>query len=307
MSSDLEYTDRISSIDDPCPECGDELVDEEIEIYCSGCGAVVDDAPVDPGPEWRSFPGEKNESSRGVGSMILESRHDRGIGTAPTNFFSDEYSAKNFRLSRLDKGSKYSSKRERNVARGFQEIRRMSSALGLDKQLDETASRIFRQASKQGLLRGRAIESIASAALLAAAKIHKRPITIEDVRQVSRISPNITIRSAYRTLDRDLELPIPPSRPIEFLPRVIDGLELQDDRRGELRQEAREIAIDVEENALIHGSPTGIAAGIVDYVAKRRGFPVTQFDLEDAIDVTPSTIRKNRDKVIEWLESEGSV
>lgn len=305
MSSDLEYTDRISSIDDPCPECGDDLVDEEIEIYCSGCGAVVEDAPVDPGPEWRSFPGEENESSRGVGSMILESRHDRGIGTAPTNFFSDDYSAKKFRLTRLDKGSKFSSKRERNVARGFQEIRRMSSALGLDKQLDETASRIFRQASKRGLLQGRALETVASASLLASIKIHRRPLTLEDVRNVSRISPNVSIRSAYGVINRELELPIPPARPIEFLPRILDSLDLQESEKNEIRQEARSIAIDVEENSLIHGSPTGIATGIVDYVAKRRGFPITQIEIGDTIDVSPHTVRYNRDKVIEWLESEG--
>ena len=56
-----------------CPKCGNANIisdPENGERVCSQCGLVIEETPIDMGPEWRAFTvAEKNSRSRtGVGS-----------------------------------------------------------------------------------------------------------------------------------------------------------------------------------------------------------------------------------------------
>ena len=116
------------------------------------------------------------------------------------------------------------------------EIDRMASALGVPETIRETASVTYRRALEAGLLPGRSIEAIATAALYAATKAAGAPRTIDEVAAVSRIDRTEFTR-AYRHVVRELGLEIVLAGPAQYLPRYISELDLS----GETERRAREL------------------------------------------------------------------
>ncbi|WP_434530202.1 TFIIB-type zinc ribbon-containing protein (plasmid) [Haloarcula sp. NS06] len=100
-----------------CPECNGNLVQTEQETHCESCGLVVEDAPIDHGPEWRSF--DREERKR-TGAPRTVTRHDRGLSTEmgfPSEVDGSSRRRRRLRRQRRLHGrSKFDSKRERNFS-----------------------------------------------------------------------------------------------------------------------------------------------------------------------------------------------
>ncbi|MWV40677.1 TFIIB-type zinc ribbon-containing protein [Natrialba sp. INN-245] len=286
-----------------CPECGGRLHPDENQTYCESCGLVVSDEPIDRGPEWRAFDSaERNRKSR-VGAPTTTLLHDRGLSTVIDWRDTDGYGQvlsdkrrKQFqRLRRWDERFRTKDAAERNLKHALGEIERMGAALGVPDDACKTASVIYRRALEAELLPGRSIEAMATAALYAAVRQAGIPRSIDELAPVSRID-YLELTRAYRYLVRELELPMAPPDPLEYLPRYASRLELS----NETERTAREVLeAGVEEGVHSGRHPVGLAAAALYAASRLTGEDLTQNELSTAMDVSKVTIRNRYQELLE--------
>ncbi len=182
-----------------CPECESrQLVHdyERAELVCQNCGLVIDDDFIDRGPEWRAFDHDQRMKRSRVGAPMTFTIHDKGLSTMIDWRNRDSYgraiSSKNraqlYRLRKWQRRIRVSNATERNLAFALSELDRMASALGLPRNVRETAAVVYRDAVDKNLIRGRRIEGVAAAALYAACRQCSVPRTLDEIAEVSRVS-----------------------------------------------------------------------------------------------------------------------
>ncbi|AQL42123.1 transcription initiation factor IIB [Halorientalis sp. IM1011] len=299
---DEETTGELSTTD--CPECPGTLVTDGGETRCESCGLVIEAARLDRrGP--RVFD-ETDSNRKRTGSPLTNARHDRGLSTCigqrqdgKGNDLSSQKRRQLARLRREHTRAKWRSKAERNLGHGCTEIARMVSALGFDRGLREQAATLFRTAQDADLLRGRSIEAIAAGCVYAACRCSEHPCTVAEVTTVARVAED-RIRNAYLVLNRELDLPVPPQEPVEFIPKLASAV----DAAPAVERTARELATQAVETGLASGrNPAGFAAACIEVAAAEHGTEVLQFELAAAADVCPVTVRTQRDALLaeEWV------
>ena len=289
-TSETETYDESTS----CPECDGRMVRDSDARYCEDCGCVEEAPNIDHGPEWRSYDNSDRTQRSRVGSPLTESRHDRGLSTdidwrnkdARGNPISARQRAKMSRLRTWDKRLQTRNHRERNLRSGLTEIRRMSSALGLPKDVTETASVIFRRASEDGHLPGRSIEGVASASLYLAARMEDIPRTYAQMKNVARVDIS-RIKRTQRYLVHEMKLKIKPATPDVYLPQFASDLGLPQEHV----REANRLIDAVDGTTLSGNKPTGLAASALFAAGLTTGKLVTQKAISEACSVTEVTIR----------------
>jgi len=213
-----------------CPECDGRVTANAHETVCDDCGLVIEDEAIDHGPKWREFNDNEAEGKKRTGALNTVTRHDRGIGSeigydsdATTVVSSSRKRRQLARLRRERTRAKVGSKAQRNRILGLAEIRRMIGALELNTSLRDQASRLFRTAQDDSLFHGRSIEAFASACLYAACRIDGHPRTFDEIAAVSKVACD-RIRNGYTVLNRELELPVPPADPTQYLPQIASAV-----------------------------------------------------------------------------------
>ena len=287
-----------------CPECGGDVIADERrgERVCEECGVVVAEDQVDRGPEWRSFTtSEKRQRSR-VGSPVTETLHDRGLSSvigkgyrdAKGQPLSSETREKMSRLRTWDERFRTRNASQRNLKQAFGEIDRMASALGLPKNVRETASVIYRRAVEEELLPGRSIEAMATAALYAAARQAGTPRSLDEFEPVSRVERQEFARG-YRYLARELGLAVEPADPAQYLPRFASDLELSEDAE----RRARELLETGKAQGVHSGkSPAGVAAAAIYAGSMLANEKVTQTAVAEVANVSEVTIRNRYQELL---------
>jgi len=290
-----EQTDKRPPTDD-CPECDGTLRTEGGETTCTECGLILDEYRFDHrGP--RTFPEDDSQRDR-TGAPLTATRHDRGLSTqigqgtdANGNTLSQSKRRQLARLRREHSRAKWGSEAERNLGHGCTEIRRITAALGLSRDVREQACTLFRTAQTEGLLPGRAIESVAAACVYATCRVTERPMTLDDIAPVARCSRS-RVANAYTVCNRELNLPVPPRRPRAFIPGLASTVDLP----VETERLAQTIAERAHQATLSTGAhPAGFAAACLEVAAAAHGVDVRQTALADAAAVTPVTVRAHRD------------
>ncbi|SDF77587.1 transcription initiation factor IIB [Halorientalis regularis] len=290
-----------------CPECGGNLVTdtEHGETVCGDCGLVVEEDEIDRGPEWRAFDASERDEKSRVGAPTTNMMHDKGLSTnigwqdkdAYGNSLSSSQREKMQRLRTWNERFRTRDSKERNLKQALGEIDRMASALGLPKNVRETASVIYRRALDEDLLPGRSIEGVATASLYAAARQANTPRSIDEMITVSRVG-EMEMTRTYRYIVRELNLEIQPADPESYVPRFASDLDLSD----ETERRARELLDSARETGLLSGkSPVGLAAAAVYAASLLTNEKVTQSEVSEVASISEVTIR-NRYK--ELLEAE---
>ena len=285
-----------------CPDCDGEFRTIDGEQCCEDCGLIVEACRLDrSGP--RIFQ-DVDESKRRTGGPRTVTRHDRGLSTtigrkrdARGNAIPGKKRRQLARLRREHDRARFRSKRERNLAHGLGGIDRLTAQLGLSKSVQEQASSLFRTAQDANLLIGRSIESIAAGCVYATCRINDVPRTLDEIASVAAVGDE-KVRNGYMVLNRELDLPVPPQQPQEYIPRLVSAFELccRTERR------ARKIATEAVDAGLATGvNPAGFAAGCVAVAAAKQGSEVIQRDLADEADVSPTTVRAHRDTLWSFL------
>jgi transcription initiation factor TFIIB len=281
-----------------CPECRGRVTTNVRETVCDDCGLVLEDAPIDPGPEWRSFEEEEDNPER-TGAPLTPIMHDRGLSTeigwgvdGTGARLSRERRCHASKLRREQGRTARKTKREQNRMHAIFEIRRLCAGLELSDSIRDQACQLFRSAQSADLLPGRSLEAITGACVYAVCRCNRLPVTKGDIRRFSHGS-GTSLESAYKTLNTELGLPTPPREPGEFLPRFVSELDLP--RQGAIERRARELVDLVDESELSVGqNPRGVAAACIYQATKERerGRTVTQAELAGIAEVTPMTLRK---------------
>ncbi len=280
-----------------CPECSSRLESdtEHGETVCTECGLVVEADEIDRGPEWRAFDAGERDSKSRVGAPTTRMMHDKGLSTnigwqnqdAYGRALSSRQRQKMQRLRTWNERFRTRNSKERNLKQALGEIDRMASALGLPKNVRETASVIYRRALDEDLLPGRSIEGVATAALYAAARQAGTPRSLDEVVNVSRID-RMELTRTYRYVVRQLNLEVKPADPESYVPRFISDLELSD----ETEHRARELLRNAKRTGIHSGkSPVGLAAAAVYAAALLTNQKVTQAEVSEVANISEVTIR----------------
>ncbi len=294
-----------------CPECGSaQLVHdyERAELVCNECGLVVEEDFMDMGPEWRAFDHDQRMKRSRVGAPMTYTIHDKGLSTMIDWRNRDSYGksissgsrAQLYRLRKWQRRIRVSNATERNLAFALSELDRMASALGLPRNVRETAAVVYRKAVEKNLIRGRSIEGVAAAALYAACRQCSVPRTLDEIAEVSRVSRK-EIGRTYRFVSRELGLKLVPTSPTDYVPRFTSGLNL----KGDVQSKAVEILRQAAEKELTSGrGPTGVAAAAIYIASILCGERRTQREVADIAGVTEVTIRNRYKELAEELDIE---
>ncbi len=291
-----------------CPECGSPKlvrVYERAELVCAECGFIVHDKIMDMGPEWRAFDQEQRERRGRVGAPMTFTIHDKGLSTMIDWRDRDSHGkdltpkrrAQIYRLRKWQRRIRVSDATERNLAFALSEVDRMSSHLGLPRNVREAAAVIYRRAVEERLIRGRSIEGVAAAALYAACRECKVPRTLDEIAEVSRVSKKEIGRS-YRFISRELLIHLRPTSPVDYIPRFGSELGLS----GEAQSKAIELLKEATKKGLTSGrGPTGVAAAAIYIASVFCGERRTQRDVADVARVTEVTVRNRYKELCEKL------
>ena len=291
-----------------CPECSSENLvksSDRGELVCEGCGLVVEEETIDPGPEWRAFNHEERQEKSRVGAPTTQTMHDKGLTTTIDWKDKDAYgrsisSKKRSQMHRLRKWQERIRTKdagERNLQFALSEIDRMASALGVPRSVREVASVIYRRALKEDLIRGRSIEGVATAALYAACRKEGIPRSLEEISEVSRVNRK-EIGRTYRYISQELGLEMKPVDPKKYVPRFCSELSLSE----EVQTQANDIIETTAEEGLLSGkSPTGYAAAAIYAASLLCNEKKTQREVADVAQVTEVTIRNRYQEQIKAM------
>ncbi len=272
------------------------------------CGLVLTDRIIDEGPEWRAFDQEQRDKRARVGAPLTFTIHDKGLSTMIDWRNRDSYGkdlapkrrAQIYRLRKWQRRIRVSDATERNLAYALSELDRMASSLGLPRNVREIAAMLYRRAVEQRLIRGRSIEGVAAAALYAACRQSRIPRTLDEVAEVSRVGKKEIGRS-YRFIARELRLSIPPTSPIDYVPRFISELKLL----GEVQAQAIQILKMASNKGLTSGrGPTGVAAAAIYVASVLANSRRTQREVAAVARVTEVTVRNRYKELVEKLDLE---
>ncbi|ODR79313.1 transcription initiation factor IIB 2 [Haladaptatus sp. W1] len=294
-----------------CPECGGNVISDEGrgETVCAECGLVVEEDSVDRGPEWRAFDSKEKDQKSRVGAPTTKMMHDKGLSTnigwqdkdAYGNTLGSRQREKMQRLRTWNERFRTRDSKERNLKQALGEIDRMASALGLPKNVRETASVIYRRALDEDLLPGRSIEGVATSAVYAAARQTGVPRSLDEVAAVSRID-EMEFKRTYRYIVRELGLEIQPADPLSYVSRFASDLDISD----ESERRAKDLLKTAKEQGVHSGkSPVGLAAAAVYAGALLSNEKVTQSEVSDVANVSEVTIRNRYQELLEASQDGG--
>jgi transcription initiation factor TFIIB len=164
----------------------------------------------------------------------------------------------------------------------------MTAALGLPTSVRDQACQLFRTAQDLDLLRGRSIEAIASGCLYAICRINEHRRSFEAIARVSKIDEE-RIRTGYTALNRELNLPVPPANPSQYVPQVASAV----DASQETRRRARTLLDTAGKDRIANGrNPLDSAAGALYLAGQETGEFLKQKALAEAADVSAVTVRE---------------
>ena len=121
-----------------------------------------------------------------------------------------------WRLRKWQIRSRVHSSRDRNLAQAMSELDRLSSTMYIPPQIKEKAALIYRRALDKGLVRGRSINSIASAAIYAACRGSGTPRSLREIGEGSLVNRKDVAR-CYRLLLRELDVQMPLANPLTYV------------------------------------------------------------------------------------------
>ena len=292
-----------------CPKCSSTHLTKDYsraELVCETCGLVIDAEIMDHGPEWRAFDNEQREKKARTGSPMTYTVHDKGLSTTIGWQNRDAYGhsiptrnrAQLFRLRKWQTRTRISNGTERNLAQALSNLDRMSSTLGLPRNVRETAAMIYRRAVRQKLSRGRTVEGVTAAVLYAACRQCNVPRTLDEISNISQMKRKEIGRN-YRNISRKLELKLLPTTPQDYISRFCSQLKLS----NEVQVKTIEILKHAAKQELTSGrGPTGLASAALYIASVLCGERRTQREVAEIGGVTEVTIRNRYKELAEKLD-----
>jgi len=254
----------IKSISDLCPECGGSVIslNQIGEIVCSDCGLVIKERSVDL----------SHSDKRAYTSQEKSQR---------------EHTIKDPDLKRAVKWNTRITWEKRNILIATTELKRICSNLNLPNHIKLEAIKLYKEAFKKKLLRGRSINSMVAASIYLAIRLKRIPRTLQEILDESSENEK-DIRRCYRVLIRELNIKSPNTEPSALIPTNIATLNLGPD----IEINSTKIVKAYSERFSTSGKdPKGIVAGAIYLACRMKGLELTQKDIAEVVGVTEVTLR----------------
>lgn len=292
-------------------ECGnsDIITDTATgEQICRNCGTVLNDIPLDRGPEWRAFNLEQSRNLTRVGAPLTPLIHDKGLSTtiswksqdATGRHLTQDEQKRQYRLRKWQRRTSASDSIQRNLTQALSEMTRISDELNLPQNVSKTAAVIYRRAVKNGLIRGRTIQSVVASSLYMACRQCHVIRSLEDVAKAATITRKEAARN-YRHLYKQLDPEVPQVDKDNLIAKYINQLRLS----GKTEQLCQKIMEEATEKKLTIGrAPEGITAASL-YIACKLGMEDrTQGDIAKTAQITEVTIRNRYKELFQEMDFE---
>ena len=294
----MEVKIESSTLSSSCPECGGKAIpiQEKGEIVCSQCGLVISERILDIShTDKRAFTKQEKDKRERTGSPISILLPDMGLST-----IIDKSNIKSPDLKRAAKWNSRMTWDKRNMLIATTELKRIASNLNLPNHVKKAAIRLYIEAFKKKLLRGRSINGMVAACLYFACRERKIPRTLQEILDESAINAK-NVRRCYRTLIRELNLKAPSTDPISLVPRFVAELGLD--------AEAENSSINVLNKFISKFStsgkdPKGLCAGALYLVCKKKQRRISQKEIANIVGVTEVTLRSRYKELITKLKIE---
>ena len=272
--------------------CDSPKISQEDGFYvCLNCGCVSARI-LDTSPR-RAFTAEeilKRKSSERVYSPIGPRTIIRGSRDARGTLLSPKFKSKFNRLAKIHRS--LTTSYERNLWIALPNLQRLQKRLGISDTVAEDALRIYTQTVKKKLTMGRSIDTLLSASIFCALRVHGIPRTVEEITKVAQIPKKKVIKS-YRLILMEI-LPKMNLKVQHFTPdRYVDKF---NDELG-LSMQVRNLAVNLIKSATENGfitagkDPKGIAAAAIYLGSKISSENRTQKEISKLAKVTEVTLR----------------
>lgn len=276
-----------------CPECNGKVISipEKGDTVCCRCGLVILERNIDNSHSGiRAFTKRQKEQRERTGSPISVLLPDMALCT-----IIDKRNIRNADLKRAAKWNSRMTWNKKNILIATTDIKRISHNLNLPIYITKTAIKLYLEAFKKKLLRGRSIKGMVAACLYFACRDQQIPRTFQEVLEETSVNAK-KVRMCYRVLIRELRLKMPSTDPISLIPRYIVelGLDATDEKA----------AIEIL-NAFIASSstcgkdPKGFCAGALYFVSKMHGKKVSQSKISNLLGITEVTLRSRYKEMME--------
>lgn len=289
-----------------CPECGSEKVVSDYvhgEIYCGKCGFVVEDMLFDFGPEWRAFDREQVNKRERTGGLLRFAKLGKGLTTEIDKYDRDikgrgippERKAKLYRMRKLHKRMRTSTSLDKNLSIALPELNRISSHLNIPGNVREEAARLYTKVAKEGLVRGRSIESMVAAVIFYICRKSHIPKTLDELEKFSGIKKK-DIGKSYRKILHNLKLKITVVKAADYVPKLASQLGIS----GKVEAKAIHIIEKATGKGIIAGkTPRSVALGAIYLAAELIGEKVKKVKFKG---ISQNTIKMRYEELKELME-----
>jgi len=275
----------LNIISDLCPECSGNIIslNQIGEIVCSDCGLVIKERSVDSShSDKRAYTSQEKNQREHTGAPISSLLPDIGLTTVI-----DRKKIKDPDLKRAVKWNTRITWEKRNILIATTELKRICSNLNLPNHIRFEAIKLYKEAFKKKLLRGRSINSMIAASIYLAIRLKRIPRTLKEILDESSESEK-DIRRCYRVLIREFNIKSPNTNPSDLIPTYIATLKL--DPKIEIN--STKIVNAYSERFSTSGKdPKGIVAGAIYLACRMKGLELTQKDIAEVVGVTEVTLR----------------
>ncbi|MHA1459918.1 MAG: transcription initiation factor IIB [Promethearchaeota archaeon] len=291
----MEIKSEMSNISNLCPECeGNTIsIQEKGEIVCRQCGLVISERIVDVAHSGkRAFTKQEKERRERTGSPISILLPDMGLST-----IIDKNNIKSPDLKRAAKWNSRMTWDKRNMLIATTELKRIGSNLNLPNHVKKAAIRLYIEAFKKKLLRGRSINGMVAACLYFACRERRIPRTLQEILDQTSINAK-NVRRCYRTIIRELNLKAPSTNPISLIPRFIAELNLDAETE---KTTIKVLQSFVKMYSTSGKDPKGLCAGALYLVCKKRDKRISQKEIANVVGVTEVTLRSRYKELVNKL------
>ncbi len=278
-----------------CPECGGKIISisERGENVCEQCGLVISERILDISQGGkRAFTKQEKEKRDRTGSPISILLPDMGLSTVI-----DKHNINNPDLKRAAKWNSRMTWDKRNMLIATTELKRISSNLNMPDHVKKAAIRLYKEAFKLKLLRGRSINGMVAACLYFACREEKVPRTLQEILEETSVSAK-NVRRCYRTLIKELNLKAPTTDPIFLVPRYIAELGLDAETENLTVKILRSF---IAKYSTSGKDPKGLCAGALYIVCKMKNKKTSQKEIANLVGVTEVTLRSRYKELVKKL------
>jgi transcription initiation factor TFIIB len=282
---------------------------ESGELICSRCGHVISGKAQKEGPEWRNFDplssSDSNSKSR-VGMSTSLARHDMGLSTIIGRTDRDASGQKidaamrstMDRLRVWDYRTQIHSATDRNLRNAFFKLDILKDRLGLSDSVVEKTAYIYRKTQERGLVRGRTISGVLSAAVYIACREMRISRTLKDIADYSDVKLK-ELAKIYRLLLLELDLKVPIVDPMKYIVKIANKANLSE----KTKRQAAQMMYNVTSRETSTGkNPMGLAASVLYMSSIKTGENATQSSLSDAAGVSEVTLRATYKDLLKTLQ-----